>query len=278
MEQRGEGDAVSQQSAGRHKPILYPTIFPAFQFVSGRLPYWRRFFFPRSVPIIPLRDTIPSARPPYATYALICLNVAVFLYQMALGERLADFVYARAVIPFRFLHMFSRHPAELITPVTAMFLHGGWGHLLGNMLYLYIFGDNVEDLLGRVRYILFYLMCGVISFLAQILFQSNSMVPNVGASGAIAGVLGAYFLLFPRARVLTLVPLFFLFPVVEIPAFFFLGFWFLIQFLSGAASYGKGSALAGGVAWWAHIGGFLAGMLLLGLFRTRNAARRPVDV
>lgn len=197
---------------------------------------------------------------------------------MVLGERLTDFVYAYAVIPFRFLHTFSRHPAELVTPVTAMFLHGGWGHLLGNMLYLYIFGDNVEDMLGRVRYLLFYLMCGVISFLAQIVFQSNSMVPNVGASGAIAGVLGAYFLLFPRARILTLVPLFFFFPVVEIPAFFFLGFWFLIQFLSGAATIGNTSALAGGVAWWAHIGGFLAGMLLLKLVLPRNAARRTVIV
>ncbi len=174
--------------------------------------------------------------------------------------------------------MAFQDPGELLTPLTAMFLHGGWGHLLGNMLYLYIFGNNVEDMLGRGRYLLFYLMCGVLSFFVQVVFQSASMVPNVGASGAIAGVLGAYFLLFPRARVLTLVPLFFFFPVVEIPAFFFLGIWFLIQFLSGAATIGRTSALMGGVAWWAHIGGFLTGMLLLKLFRPRGSARRPVVV
>ena len=156
-----------------------------------------------------------------------------------------------------------------------MFLHGGWMHILGNMLYLHIFGDNVEDMLGRGRFLAFYLLCGAASFLAQILFQSHSMVPNVGASGAIAGVLGAYFLLFPRARVLTVIPLFIFFPVVEIPAFFFLGIWFLIQFLSGAASLGASSALSGGVAWWAHIGGFVAGMVLLRVFLPGDAARRP---
>ena len=191
---------------------------------------------------------------------------------------MTDFVYTNGVIPFRFLHVIPSEPGELLTPLSAMFLHGGWGHLLGNMLYLYIFGNNVEDRLGRGRFLLFYLACGVVSFLAQIVFQSNSMVPNVGASGAIAGVLGAYFLLFPRARVLTLVPLFFFFPVVEIPAFFFLGFWFLIQFLSGAATLGRTSALTGGVAWWAHIGGFLAGMLLLNLLLPRDSARRPYIV
>jgi membrane associated rhomboid family serine protease len=225
-----------------------------------------------------LKDTIPSSRIPYLTYGLISLNCAVFLYQLSLGARLTDFVYAYGVIPFRFLHTIPSEPGELVTPLSAMFLHGGWGHLLGNMLYLYIFGNNVEDRLGRGRYLLFYLACGVASFLAQIVFQSNSMVPNVGASGAIAGVLGAYFLLFPRARVLTLVPLFFFFPVVEIPAFFFLGIWFLIQFLSGAATIGRTSALTGGVAWWAHIGGFLAGMLLLKLLLPRDSARRPAIV
>ncbi|NNF84389.1 MAG: rhomboid family intramembrane serine protease [Deltaproteobacteria bacterium] len=228
--------------------------------------------------MIPLKDTIPPARTPYVNYGLIAFNVAAFLYQLALGDRHVDFVYSYGLIPFRFLQMAFRDPGELLTPLTAMFLHGGWGHLRGNMLYLYIFGNNVEDMLGRGRYLLFYLMCGVLSFIVQVVFQSTSMVPNVGASGAIAGVLGAYFLLFPRARVLTLVPLFFFFPVVEIPAFFFLGIWFLIQFLSGAATIGRTSALMGGVAWWAHIGGFLTGMLLLKLFRPRGSARRPVVV
>ena len=159
-----------------------------------------------------------------------------------------------------------------------MFLHGGWMHILGNMLYLHIFGDNVEDMLGRGRFLAVYLLCGAASFLAQILFQSHSMVPNVGASGAIAGVLGAYFVLFPRARVLTLVPLFIFFPVVEIPAFVFLGLWFVIQFLSGAASLATTGPLAGGVAWWAHIGGFVAGIVLLLILRPRGAARGPTPV
>lgn len=211
-------------------------------------------------------------------YALIGVNTAVFLYQASLGPAVTDFVYAYGVIPFRYLQVFPRDPLEALTPLTAMFLHGGWLHLLGNMLYLYIFGDNVEDMLGRGRYLLFYLLCGAVSFGAQILLQHRSMVPNVGASGAIAGVLGAYLLLFPRARVVTLLPLFFFFPVVEIPAFFFLGIWFLMQFLSGAATLGRTEALSGGVAWWAHIGGFLAGMLLLRIFLPRGAAKRPIVV
>lgn len=239
---------------------------------------WKEIPSWRSIPIIPLKDTIPSPRTPYVTYGLIALNCAAFLYQLGLGDRLEGFVYSYAVIPFRFVHMALRHPAELLTPFSAMFLHGGWMHLLGNLLYLYIFGDNVEGSLGRGRFLLFYLACGALSFLAQIALQSNSMVPNIGASGAIAGVLGAYFLLFPRARILTLVPLFLFFPVVEIPAFFFLGIWFLLQFLSGAATIGRTSALAGGVAWWAHIGGFLAGMILLKLIVPRGSARRPVIV
>jgi membrane associated rhomboid family serine protease len=147
-----------------------------------------------------------------------------------------------------------------------MFLHGGWLHILGNMLYLYIFGDNVEDFLGHARYLLFYLIVGMASFAAQISLNTHSMVPNVGASGAIAGVLGAYIVLYPRARVVTLLPLFIFFTVVEIPAFFFLGIWFLIQFVSGAVSIGEGTALSGGVAWWAHVGGFVAGILLLLVF------------
>jgi membrane associated rhomboid family serine protease len=197
---------------------------------------------------------------------------------VSLGDAATEFVYAYAVIPFRFLELFPRDPVELLTPAFAMFLHGGWLHILGNMLYLYIFGDNVEDMLGRGKFLLFYIACGVLSFAVQILFQSRSMVPNVGASGAIAGVLGAYFVLFPRARVLTLIPLFLFFPLVEIPAFFFLGIWFLIQFLSGAASLGHSSALSGGVAWWAHIGGFVAGIVLIKILLPRDAARRPAIV
>jgi membrane associated rhomboid family serine protease len=195
---------------------------------------------------------------------------------VSLGDAVNDFLYSYAVIPYRFRHLFLSHPLELVTPLFAMFLHGGWLHIIGNMLYLYIFGDNVEDILGHGRFLAFYIMCGVVSFLAQIFLLPNSMIPNLGASGAIAGVLGAYILLFPRARVVTLLPIFIFFTVVEIPAFVFLGIWFLIQFASGALSLGSTSALGGGVAWWAHIGGFLAGMLFLRLFAPRGGARRPV--
>jgi membrane associated rhomboid family serine protease len=182
------------------------------------------------------------------------------------------------VIPYRFLHLYASHPVELLTPLFAMFLHGGWLHVIGNMLYLYIFGDNVEDILGHGRYLVFYLLCGVASFFVQILSQTTSMVPTVGASGAIAGVLGAYIILFPRARVVTLVPILIVFTLVEIPAYIFLGVWFLIQFLSGAATLGRTSALSGGVAWWAHIGGFLAGVLLLKAMAPKPASARPSGV
>jgi len=230
---------------------------------------------PRSAPIIPLKDTIPSSRPPVVNYLLIAVNTAVFLGTLSLGEQATDMVYSYAVIPYRFLVLFPHDLMEMGTLVTAMFLHGGWLHLLGNMLYLYIFGDNVEDMLGHGRYAVFYLLCGAVSFATQIVFNPHSMVPNVGASGAIAGVLGAYFLLFPHSRVVTLVPFFFLF-TVEIPAFVFLGIWFLMQFLSGAASLGRTAALGGGIAWWAHIGGFVAGMLLLSLFARRRPARPTI--
>jgi len=229
-------------------------------------------------PIIPLRDTIPSSRTPVVNYALILLNSAIFLYEYSLGDAATDFLHAYSLIPYRFLHLFTSHPVELLTPLFAMFLHAGWLHVIGNMLFLYIFGDNVEDLLGHGRYLVFYLLCGVASFLAQILFQPNSMVPNVGASGAIAGVLGAYLLLFPRARIVTLLPIFIFFTVVEIPAFIFIGIWFLIQFFSGALTLGRTEAMSGGVAWWAHVGGFLVGMLLVKLMGPRGPARGPVVV
>jgi membrane associated rhomboid family serine protease len=209
---------------------------------------------------------------------LILLNSAIFIYQFTLGEAVTDFMYAYGVIPYRFLHLFSSNPAELVTPFTAMFLHGGWLHVIGNMLFLYIFGDNVEDILGHGRYLAFYILCGALSFMAQIALQSNSMVPNVGASGAIAGVLGAYILLFPRARIVTLLPIVIFFTLVEIPAFVFIGIWFVIQFLSGALTLGRADALSGGVAWWAHIGGFIAGMILIKLMAPGGTGRKPVAV
>jgi membrane associated rhomboid family serine protease len=155
-----------------------------------------------------------------------------------------------------------------------MFLHAGWLHMLGNMLYLYIFGDNVEDTLGHGGYLAYYLACGVASFAVQVSFQPASAVPNLGASGAIAGVLGGYFIRFPRARIVTLLPLLVIFTLVEIPAVVFLGLWFLFQFLSGAASLGRASATAGGVAWWAHIGGFVAGAVIMMAIGRRGRDRR----
>ena len=219
--------------------------------------------------IIPIRDTIPSSRFPAVNYMLIAGNVLVFFYQISLGDALYPFVERYAVVPARLLGGGFPPARELLTPLTAMFLHGGWLHMLGNMLYLYIFGDNVEDTLGHGGYLAFYLGCGVASFVAQVLIQPASAVPNLGASGAIAGVLGGYFVRFPRARIVTLLPLFVIFTLVEIPAVVFLGLWFLFQFLSGAASLGRAYAASGGVAWWAHIGGFVAGALVMA------AAGRP---
>lgn len=205
---------------------------------------------------------MPARRTPVVTWLLLAVNVVVFVRQWLLGGPDLS-IYPHSVVPYRFLLRWTQDPGELLTPVTAMFLHAGWLHLIGNMLYLHIFGDNVEDLLGRGRFLVFYLAAGFASFLAQIALVPESMVPNIGASGAVAGVLGAYMVSYPRARVIAVVPLLFFFPMIELPAFLFIGFWFLLQFLSGAASLGQSGALTGGTAWWAHVGGFLAGIALL---------------
>lgn len=160
-------------------------------------------------------------------------------------------------------------PAPFVTVLTAMFLHGGWGHLLGNMLFLWIFGDNVEDAMGQVRYLAFYLLCGIIATLAFVALAPASTVPSLVASGAISGVLAAYLIMHPRAMVLVVIPLFLLFPVVQVPAFVMLGIWILTQFIYGVASLGATND-GGGVAWWAHVGGFVAGIVLLPLFRRRQ--------
>ncbi len=226
--------------------------------------------------MIPIRDTIPSRRLPFVTWALIAANLTVFVWQLSLGPTLAREDALYAFVP---AELFGHAPepagpvARFLPLLTSMFLHGGWFHLLGNMLYLFIFGDNVEDIFGRFRFLLFYLGCGVASALAQGLSNPCSKLPMVGASGAVAGILGAYFLLFPRARVLTLIPVLFFFPLVEVPAFFFLLFWFFLQFVQGA----RASAVAapgGGVAWWAHVGGFTAGLVVALAVRIVRAARR----
>jgi membrane associated rhomboid family serine protease len=228
--------------------------------------------------MIPLRDAVPSYSFPAITVMLIALNVLAFLYELSLGEALEVFIMRYGAVPLRFI-LAGR--AEQVSTVerflplfTSMFLHGGLLHLGGNMLYLWIFGDNVEDRLGHVRFLVFYLVCGLAAGLTQIYIHPTSKIPMVGASGAVAGVLGAYLILFPHARVLALIPILFFFQVVELPALLFLIFWFLMQFLSGAiaitaAPYSEG----GGVAWWAHIGGFASGMALGFLLPKRKRQR-----
>ncbi len=226
--------------------------------------------------MIPLRDTIPSNTVPYVNYFLIAANLLAFLFELSLGARLEGFFHVFGVVPGQVVQIVTGSPELLhfaIVPFfTSMFLHGGWLHFLGNMLYLYIFGDNVEDAFGHFKYLIFYLASGVIASLIHLLTHPGSTVPTIGASGAIAGVMGAYFLLYPKARVVTIVPIFFFIQVLEIPAFLFLGFWFLIQFLSGTLAL-TSSAGAAGVAWWAHIGGFAAGVGYVTLRFVRRGIR-----
>lgn len=216
--------------------------------------------------MIPLRDTVRSKTIPIVNYMLIGLCGIIFLYETAQGTRIDQMISRFAVVPADVtaaLHAGHFSPTPFLPLLTSMFLHGGWLHLVGNMLYLYIFGDNVEDRLGHAGYLGFYVLSGVGAGLVQVYSGPHSQVPLIGASGAIAGVLGAYFLLYPRAKVLTLIPLFVFFPVVEVSAFFFLGFWFLLQFIQGSAAL---ETEGGGVAWWAHAGGFVIGATLLPIF------------
>jgi membrane associated rhomboid family serine protease len=216
--------------------------------------------------MIPLRDNIASRTFPITNYILIGANLLCFLYQLSLGPHLDRFVLAWGMVPAHVLSSHgSIHLAGVTTVITSMFLHAGWLHVLGNMLYLYIFGDNVEDRMGHGRYLLFYLLCGVCAATAQLWAAPAARIPMVGASGAIAGVMGAYFCLYPRARIVMLIFLFIFIDFVEVPAFFFLAFWFLLQFMSGALS----SSSQGSVAWWAHIGGFAGGIVLLLFFKKR---------
>jgi len=202
------------------------------------------------------------------TWILIALNIVVFLSELGLPQREQSVLAAvYGVVPARYsLPGFPAGPAGLILPLfSAMFLHGGWLHILGNMIYLWVFGDNVEDRMGHGRFLVFYLLVGLIANLVHIYFNPLSEVPTIGASGAIAGVLGAYFLSFPRARVLTLIPIGIFLAPIEVPAILLLFFWFALQVVNGLFA-----APAQTVAWWAHVGGFLAGLALAGVFRRRR--------
>jgi membrane associated rhomboid family serine protease len=224
--------------------------------------------------MIPIRDDAPRTTTPFITYFLVAMNVLVFLFEISLDPQVrAGFVYQFGVVPSTVgeaLHGANGVPlqAGLLPVLTSMFLHASPIHLIANMWALWIFGDNIEDYLGHMRFLLLYLVSGAAASVLHIFFNHGSRIPSVGASGAIAGVMGAYFLLFPSARVLTVVPFIFLF--VWLPAWVVLGYWFLAQFLSGAAtSITNASTATGGVAFWAHVGGFIAGITLIKLFPQR---------
>jgi membrane associated rhomboid family serine protease len=220
--------------------------------------------------MFPLRDTQPSYSRPFVTILLIAVNIAIFFYQFSLDPFSRNhFIAHYALIPDRF------HISNL---VTSMFLHGGWMHLLGNMWFLWIFGDNVEDALGHFKYLLFYLLCGIAAAMAHMFFNFGSRLPVVGASGAIAGVMGAYLVKYPRSRILTLVFIFFFVTTFEVPAVVMLVYWFVIQLFSGVGSIGYSHVSEGGVAWFAHVGGFIAGIVLVKTLGTRERYSRRKDL
>ena len=231
--------------------------------------------------MIPLRDLNPTRRTPYVTYFLVAANILVFVYEVMIGQlqrshQFAQFIYTFGAIPSEIvgvlLHPARWFPLPFGTLITSMFVHANFGHLAGNMLFLYIFGDNVEDELGHVRFVIFYLLCGFAGSFVHIVLGLSSQIPMVGASGAISGVMGAYILLFPGARILTLVFFFFI-TMIEVPAYWFIAIWFVFQFLGGLNRIGAGNM--GGVAFWAHVGGFMAGLSLMRLWTRRWRKPRP---
>jgi len=229
--------------------------------------------------MIPIRDDTPRTTTPYVTYFLVGLNILIFAFEVMLDPRSrAGFIATFGVVPVHVLGLMRTHPALAFMPVlTSMFLHASWLHVIFNMWALWIFGDNIEDHLGHFRYLLFYLLAGFAASALHIFFNADSGVPSVGASGAIAGVMGAYFLLYPSARVLTLIPFFFLY-FTWLPAWLVLGYWFVVQFLSGAAtSITYSHQTGGGVAFWAHVGGFVAGLALIKIFPARAPRYRYTE-
>jgi len=206
--------------------------------------------------MIPLRDDLRSTTRPFVTYLILAVNVAVFIYQTALVRNVDDFILRFGAVPMNIFH--PSGPATYLTLISSMFIHANFMHILGNMLFLWVFADNVEDRIGHVKFLIFYLVCGIAGSLLHSLTSPDSLVPMVGASGAISGVLGAYILFYPRAKVMTLIPLGFFMRMTYLPSIVFLGIWFLIQLFVGIFSVG---AKGGGVAYFAHIGGFAAGLL-----------------
>jgi membrane associated rhomboid family serine protease len=223
--------------------------------------------------MIPIRDTTPVKHFPVVNNLIIGINIVIYLVQMTQGPALGRFNILYGLVPARYsVPEIAGHFSfwqQALSLISFMFLHGGFWHILGNMWSLFIFGDNVEDRLGHLRYLLFYLLCGVASGVSHLALNLDSTIPTIGASGAIAGVMGAYFILHPTSRILTLIPIIFIPWFVEIPAYFFLGIWFVIQFLNAAGS----QADIGGIAWWAHIGGFIFGIVFLKIFQAMPATR-----
>jgi membrane associated rhomboid family serine protease len=238
--------------------------------------------------MVPLKDDNPIKITPYITYILIAVNILVFIYELTLNSNQLDlFFHLFAVVPRELTASFNgidvhQSIPELVTPITSQFLHAGFTHVGFNMLFLYIFGNNIEEKLGRVKFLLFYLSCGILAVMAQWFFSAMSTIPSLGASGAIAGVMGAYILKFPQAKIVTVIPLGFFFPLFRIPAIYFLGFWFVEQALNGIASFEVTANVGmenGGVAYWAHAGGFVAGAILgpmLGLFSNNSDEKNLV--
>ena len=236
--------------------------------------------------MFPLRDDNPTTITPTVTWSLIGISSIVFIYQLSLGQQASQiFAYQYGAVP-AVIAGGQRLPADMaaIPPAaslfTSMFLHGGWMHLIGNMWFLWIFGNNIEEAMGHFRFLAFYFICGILASVSQVLSYPDSTIPTIGASGAIAGVMGAYLMLYPRARVWTLIFLVFFIRLIYLPAGVVLGFWILLQFVNGSMASGQG---AGGVAFWAHIGGFIAGVLLVGLFKKRNVRffnppRQPAEI
>ncbi len=228
--------------------------------------------------MIPLKDNIVARNFPIVNIGLIVMNSVFFIYQLSYGHRAEELIYALGFIPSRFLAQQAQgllSPSSIVPVFSSMFMHANLIHLMANMWFLWIFGDNVEDCMGHGRYLLFFLLCGVASVAAQAIAEPQSTIPMIGASGAVSGVLGAYFLTYPHARILTLLPIFILFYLIELPAYFFLGFWFVLQFMQGSIHSLNQQEITGGVAFWAHVGGFIAGVGLLQVFRLKDW-QRPV--